>query len=267
MPFLSPKRRVSDAENKLRLLLCLRALGMATSDQLWPFVAGLELMEYLPYCLLLDELKKDGEVAQGRFALEGVPYLTPRGEKTLSLLRDKLTHTDCERIRAAAPAYAAGLNERRQAAAAYRRAEPGRYGAVGTVREGDVPALVLDADTPDEALARAVVRGFRACAPRLLTLLYTLPFEAGGRPLPVLRSQEEAMRAAAEGRPALLGYGGREYAAAVALREGETAYGVLLLLPTREAAQGWADAACGTSESLARQVTELVTGEEDAHEL
>ena len=75
------------------------------------------------------------------------------------------------------------------------------------------------------------------------------------------------MRAAAEGRPALLGYGGREHAAAVALREGETAYGVLLLLPTREAAQGWAAAACGTSESLARQVTELVTGEEDAHEL
>lgn len=119
MPFLSPKRRVSDAENKLRLLLCLRTLGMATSDQLWPFVAELELMEYLPYCLLLDELKKDGEVAQGRCALEGVLYLTPRGEKTLSLLRDKLTHTDCRRIREAAPAYAAGLNERRQAAAAY----------------------------------------------------------------------------------------------------------------------------------------------------
>lgn len=81
MPFLSPKRRVSDAENKLRLLLCLRALGMATSDQLWPFVAELELMEYLPYCLLLDELKKDGEVAQGRCALEGVLYLTPKGRK------------------------------------------------------------------------------------------------------------------------------------------------------------------------------------------
>ena len=64
MPFLSPKRRVSDAENKLRLLLCLRALGMATSDQLWPFVAELELMEYLPYCLLLDELKKRYAAAQ-----------------------------------------------------------------------------------------------------------------------------------------------------------------------------------------------------------
>ena len=81
MPFLSPKRRVSDAENKLRLLLCLRALGMATSDQLWPFVAELELMEYLPFCLLLDELKKDGEVAQGRCALEGVLFLTPKARR------------------------------------------------------------------------------------------------------------------------------------------------------------------------------------------
>ena len=65
MPFLSPKRRVSDAENKLRLLLCLRALGMATSDQLWPFVAELELMEYLPYCLLLDELNRSGRLRPG----------------------------------------------------------------------------------------------------------------------------------------------------------------------------------------------------------
>ena len=267
MPSLSPKRRVSDAENKLRLLLCLRALGMATSEQLWPFVAELELMEYLPFCLLLDELQKDGEVARGRCALEGVLFLTPKGEKTLSLLRDKLTHTDCRRIREAAPAYAAGLNERRQAAAAYRRAEPGRYRARGTVREGDVPALVLDVNTPDEALARAAVRGFRSCAPRLLTLMYTLPFEDGGRPLPVAGSQEEALRAAAEGRLALLAYGGREHAAAVSLREGENAYAVLLLLPTREAAQGWAEAACGSAEALARQVTELVTGKEGAHEL
>ena len=241
MPFLSPKRRVSDAENKLRLLLCLRALGMATSDQLWPFVAELELMEYLPYCLLLDELKKDGEVAQGRCALEGVLYLTPKGEKTLSLLRDKLTHTDCRRIREAAPAYAAG-----------------------TVREGDVPALVLDVRTPQEALARAVVHGFRTCAPRLLTLLYTLPFEQDGGPLPVLPDEEEALRAAGEGHPALVSYGGREHAAAVSLRNGETTFVVLLLLPTREAAQGWAAAACRAAETLAGQVMELLSGEEGA---
>ena len=267
MPFLSPKRRVSDAENKLRLLLCLRALGMATSDQLWPFVAELELMEYLPFCLLLDELKKDGEVAQGRCALEGVLFLTPKGEKTLSLLRDKLTHTDCRRIREAAPAYAAGLNERRQAAAAYRRAEPGLSRAVGTVREGDVPALVLDVRTPEEALARAVVRGFRTCAPRLMTLLYTLPFEEGGDSLPVLESEEEALQAAGEGRPALLAYGGREHAAAVSLHDGKNVYAVLLRLPTREAAQGWAAAARGAAETLAGRITTLLSEEEGPHEL
>ena len=49
MPFLSPKRKISDTENKLRVLCCLDALGMATQDQLWPFVAQLELMEYLPF--------------------------------------------------------------------------------------------------------------------------------------------------------------------------------------------------------------------------
>lgn len=118
MALFFPKRRVSDAENKLRLLLCLRMLGMASSEQLWPFVAQLELMEYLPYCLLLDELKKAGVVAQGRYALEGMLYLTPEGEKTLALLGDKLIPTDCERIRQAAPAYAARLSERRQAGAA-----------------------------------------------------------------------------------------------------------------------------------------------------
>lgn len=112
------------------------------------------------------------------------------------------------------------------------------------VREGDVPALVLDVRTPQEALARAVVHGFRTCAPRLLTLLYTLPFEEDGGPLPVLPYEEEALRAAGEGHPALVSYGGREHAAAVSLRKGETTFAVLLLLPTREAAQGWAAAAC-----------------------
>ena len=53
MPLSSPKRKVSDAENKLRVLCCLDALGMATQEQLWPFVAQLELMEYIPFCMFL----------------------------------------------------------------------------------------------------------------------------------------------------------------------------------------------------------------------
>ena len=39
--------------------LLKNALGMATLDQqLWPFVAQLELMDYMPLCVFVDELKK-----------------------------------------------------------------------------------------------------------------------------------------------------------------------------------------------------------------
>ena len=56
----------------------------------------------------LETLDMKAMAADARKALDSVGmslslihlfYLTPRGEKTLSLLRDKLTHTDCERIR------------------------------------------------------------------------------------------------------------------------------------------------------------------------
>ena len=77
MPLLSPKRRVSDVENKLRVLFCLKTLGLVTQEQLWPFVARMELMDYLPFCLLLDELKSDGAVAEGNGAMAGTLYLTP----------------------------------------------------------------------------------------------------------------------------------------------------------------------------------------------
>lgn len=259
MAFFSPKRRVSDAENKLRLLMCLRALGMASGDQLWPFVASLELMEYLPYCLLIDELKKDGAVAQGSHALEGMLYLTPEGERTLALLGDKLVRTDRERIRAAAPAYAARLNERRQASAAYRRGEAGLSRASCAVREGDVPTLLLEVSTPDETLARAAVHGFRACAPGLLRLLYTLPLKDGeGQTLPLASNQEEALAQAAAGHAALCAYGGPECAAAVPLGKGADRYDVLLLLPGREAAQSWAASAAAEGEALAARITELL---------
>ena len=95
MPLLSPKRRVSDVENKLRVLFCLKTLGLVTQEQLWPFVARMELMDYLPFCLLLDELKSDGAVAEGNGAVAGMLYLTPEGEKHLALFQHRLIHTDC----------------------------------------------------------------------------------------------------------------------------------------------------------------------------
>ena len=54
MPEGFAKRHISDAENRLRLLLCIDALGLCTREELWPFVAKLELMEYMPMCLYLD---------------------------------------------------------------------------------------------------------------------------------------------------------------------------------------------------------------------
>ena len=102
MPLFSPKRNISDTEYKLRILCCLDALGMATQEQLWPFVAQMELMEYIPFCMFLDELKTAGAVASARHGLEGTLYLTPDGKEQLRLFLRRMPHTDQERIRQAA---------------------------------------------------------------------------------------------------------------------------------------------------------------------
>lgn len=263
MPFQSPKRKVTDAENKLRVLMCLGELGMATAEQLWPFVARLELMEYLPFCVFVDELKKDGAIAVGSHALEGVMYLTEQGEHTLRLFGGRVLPADRKRILEAAPGYAASLSERRQARAAYERAPRDEYRVACTVREGDVPALFLRLATRNAALAHRTAAGFRACAPRLLTLLYTLPFsprQSGA--LPLAHTQDDALAMAADGTPALCAYGGPERAACVRLRGGEAEFTVLLLLPDEAAAQSWAKAALSRESELAAQITAVLAGGE-----
>ena len=263
MPFQSPKRKVTDAENKLRVLMCLGELGMATVEQLWPFVARLELMEYLPFCVFVDELKKDGAIAVGSHALEGVMYLTEQGGRTLRLFGGRVVPADRERILEAAPGYAASLSERRQAQAVYERAPEGEYRVACTVREGDVPALLLRLATRNAALARKAAAGFRACAPRLLTLLYTLPFSAGrADTLPLAHKQDSALAMAEDGMPALCAYGGPERAACVRLCGDEANYTVLLLLPDQAAAQSWAWAALNRESELAGQSTALLAGGE-----
>lgn len=261
MTFSSPKRRISDTENKLRILFCLGALGTVTAEQLWPFVARLELMEYMPFCVLLDELKKDGAIAAGSHALEGMLFLTREGEKTLSLFSSKVLHADRERILREAAAYAARLNERRQTLAVYERSQGGELCVASTVREGDVPTLFLRLRTRERALAEAAQKGFPARAPRILTLLYTLPFSFSADPLPVASSQEEALLLAEDGRPALCAYGGNEYGAAVSLKGADAAYTALLLLTDREAAQGWCLAAGAQGEALAAKLTALLLSE------
>ena len=127
MPFLSPKRKVSDAENKLRILFCLDKLGMATQEQLWPFVAQMELMEYIPFCMLVDELRSDGAIASGVHAMAGSLFLTAAGRQQLALFSGKMVHADQERIRQEAPEYAQHLSQRRLVRAAYELSQGGVY--------------------------------------------------------------------------------------------------------------------------------------------
>ena len=256
MPLSSPKRKISDTENKLRVLDCLDALGMATQEQLWPFVAQLELMEYVPFCLFLDELRSDGAVAAASHALEGALYLTAQGHRQLDLFLGKLVHADKERIRREAPEYAARMSERRQTQAVYEGEQDGMYRAACTMREDDVPTLLLRITSPDSRLADRAVKGFRSCAAHLLTLLYTLPFEPFAGDMPAALPQEDALRAVQPGKPVLCDFGGRACAAVVCVRNGETQYTLLLLLPDERLAWGWALAA--DESQLAGRITALL---------
>lgn len=257
MPLSSPKRKVSDVENKLRVLLCLKAIGMATQEQLWPFVARLELMEYIPFCLLLDELKLNGSVAQGVGAVSGMLYLTAEGERTLELFGRKLVETDRRRILLEAPAYAARLNERRHLQAAYERPEGERFRALCAVKEEDVPTLLVRAASPNSALTKQLVKDFAALAPRLMALLYALPPAKDASALPLV-SPAQALEEAAPAQPRLCCYGGANYGAAVQAEQEGHAYTLLLLWPDAASAQSWAISADRLGPMLAEKLTGLI---------
>jgi len=264
MPLSSPKRKVSDPENKLRVLFCLDALGMATLDELWPFVARLELMDYVPFCLYADELKSDGAVAAGAHALEGVLYLTEAGRQQLSLFSDKLIHADRERILKAAPAYRDELSARKQVRAVYELSQDQRYSAALTIREGDVPTLFLRLNTSDQRLIEKAVRGFHACAPLVLNLLYTIDLIPLELPVPRALTQEAAIITATAGTPSLCAFGGREHAAVVRIGDESISYTVLLLLPTAELAWSWAVSAAKNSRELAAALTVMFSDASEA---
>ena len=257
MPLFSPKRNISDTEYKLRILCCLDALGMATQEQLWPFVAQMELMEYIPFCMFLDELKTAGAVASARHGLEGTLYLTPDGKEQLRLFLRRMPHTDQERIRQAAPEYAAHLSERRHARTVYERAPKGEYRAACTMSDGDVPTLFLRITAQDQALVQKAVKGFQQYVGQLFVLLYSLPFEPAAD-LPAAADQTSALEAAAPGSPALCAFGGREHAGVITVCDGTVCFTLMLLLPDDSLAWGWAKMADQLGASLAGQIAALL---------
>lgn len=250
MPLFSTKRKISDAENKLRVLLCLDALGMATQEELWPFVARLELMEYVPFCMFVDELRVDGAVDAGQHALAGVLYLTSAGRQQLSLFGSKVPHADRERIAQAAPAYAQKLRARKQVHAAYELSQGGVYRARLTVQEGDEPTLLWRVASKEQALVEKSVKSFAAQAAQVLDLLYSLPFE------PVEADSNGVTR------PVLCAVGGREHAAVASVQDERAQHTLQLLLPTAELAWGWAQAVEQAGTSLAEKLTALMEGKD-----
>jgi len=258
MPFLSPKRKVSDTENKLRVLFCLDKLGMATQEQLWPFVAQLELMEYIPFCMFVDELLSDGAIASGTHAMEGCLFLTAAGRQQLDLFSGKLVHADKERIANEAPAYAQSLSDRRQVRAAYELSQNGEYRAMATVCEGDVPSLYLRARSRDERLIERFVKQFPSAAAQMMARLYLLPLAQPCQPMPEVLSQEQALERAGCEHPALCAYGGREHAAVVCIGDEQMQYTLLLLLPSADMAWSWACAAQQAGQTLTSALTGLI---------
>lgn len=256
MALHSPKRKVSDAENKLRVLCCLSSLGMATLDQLWPFVAQLELMEYMQLCLYVDELKKDGALAVGSHAIEGCLYLTDEGTKTLSMFERKMPAADRDRIEREAPVYFARLSERRQVRAIHEKPLGVMSRAACMIREGDVPTLFLRVVTEDEALISTVVSRFRVVASRLLRLLYTTECASDGcEPLPLAKTLEEALDSALHGKPMLYAYSKHEHCAVISVKDERAVYVIGLLMPSKEIAESWARAALLCGDALAKRIT------------
>ncbi len=262
MPILTPKRKVSDTENKLRVLYSLDALGAATQEQLWPFVAQLELMEYIPFCMFVDELKMGGAIASGRNALEGMLYLTAEGAEQLRLFSSRIPYTDRERIRQAASEYAAKLSQRRTARTAYELAPEGEYRACCAMYDGDVPTVFVRIQSKNSELVQSAVKRFEEYAPRLFVMLYTLSFEPCAAPEAL--GEGEALCAAAPGRPALCAFGGREHAGAVSVCHDGNGYTLMLLMPDADSAWGWARMADGMGEALARRITAILDGGKDA---
>ena len=120
-----------------------------------------------------------------------------------------------------------------------------------------MPTLFLRLNTASQRLVERAVRGFQSCAPLVLNLLYTLDLTQSDCPVPKPLTMEAAIASAAQGKPALCAFGGREHAAVVLLEDEDTRYTVLLLLPTEAQARSWACSADAASRELAAALTAL----------
>ncbi|MBE5814057.1 MAG: DUF4364 family protein [Clostridiales bacterium] len=270
MPDSFFRKRVSDMEYRLRLLCCIEEMEPISPDQLWPFVAQLELMDYVSMCLYLDELRQSGALAQGDHALAGMLFLTGEGRRQLELFRTRMPMSERERIRREAPGYQQALKERQYLRVMWEPVGEGRHGLLCTVQENETPTLLMRVLTTNHQVAEKIAASFREQASRLLLMLYTRGLmlsveqsEALHSPAPALPCQptgEAALAAATQEQAYLCPYGLKEQLAAICLGSGETQLRLGLLLPGQHEARQWAHAAMNDPD-LYDDVLTLLTAE------
>ena len=248
MPIVPPKRQVSDAENKLRLLCCVDALGTATPAQLWSFVASLELMGYVPMQLLLHELIAGGDLVKGENALQDQLFLTPQGHKAFALFDKRIMASDRRQIKEAAPAYRAELRRRAQVHAAYEIAKPGEYRVVLSLQEGELPLLTLRIATSNRNCADKAIHCFEGQAAAILALLYAIDI-----------STEPAMPLAAT----LQSHSMYEHTVTALLPHPQAEITLSLLLPDAHAAEAYQAVLSDPDgrREIAKQLLALLCGE------
>ncbi len=272
MPDSFFRKRVSDMEHRLRLLYCIGEMEPIGPDQLWPFVAQLELMDYVSMCLYLDELRQSGALAEGEHALKGLLFLTGEGRRQLELFLTRMPLSDRERIRREAPAYQQALKERQYLRVMWEPVGEGRHGLLLTVQENETPTLLMRVVTENRQVAESIAANFREQASRLLLMLYARglmlnvvtsePLRSPAPALPCQPTGEAALAAATPEQAYLCPYGLKEQLAAICLGSGETQLRLALLLPGQTEARQWAHAAMNDPD-LYDDILNLLTGEEE----
>lgn len=257
------KRNISDLEYRLRLLMCVNELGVVTREQLWPFVAKLEMMDYMPMCLHLEQLLESHSLAAGEGVLKGTLFITETGAAQLMMLHDRIPSRDQSRIRAEAPLYMASLREARTARSGYE-STPWGYGAKLTLMEGDIPNLICLIQSRDKAFVETVVRRFRQNAPTITLRLLSLCSPGGSMATAVHEEagsdMEAILRGTVPGKPCLSWAGGVAYAGNVCLEEKDTRLRFSLQLGSRENALRWIHAMENGGEEFMEQLKKILVG-------
>lgn len=185
MPIQSPKRNVSEAEQKLLLLFLLQLLEPVAAEPLWQFASGWKLLDdYIAFRLALHELEEDGEAARGEHALEEQLFLTERGREALRLFGDRVPASARDTARTHAEAFKRQQQRRREVSAVYETASRGAYTVLLGLNEGEVSTLRLRVRTDRQTVARDCMQRFAGAASALLGLCYLeLPVAEADAPL------------------------------------------------------------------------------------